>query len=454
LVGGGVTIPLLKGAVLAFMAASAATAAAQPHTDSERTADALARTHTLAQCLVRDFRPLVVRILESVPGSAAERTRLTDLRRRGRRCAEAVARIDRDSQYIASFHVADTALRGALSEALYESDFAIAGRARPGALARVAAVEPAAAATGRANVDRGELRELREFAACVARHGGDDASALLAIAPGSTGETEAIRRLVWEFDVCFPTEEARTINIPTVRGLVAEAVYRHQSALARGETPPGGTEQITRRANANSGAVVIVPVAAQAGGAAGPADSYDAEDVRNLVQFSRCIARRRPADATELLAMDYRQDAYDRTARAIATRSTTCAPSGRLRFSRLLFAGGLAEEMLAARLGAGGLSGRVSTSAPAPAPQDGDVTEAIGHCLVRSHPASVTALLATAPASAEENQVVRDMTPHVAGCIAAEQIARISQPSLRAISAIAAYRLVQQSGASRPPARN
>jgi hypothetical protein len=440
------------GALL--LAAAAGADAQRPRTEAERTADAVARTHTLAQCLVRDFRPLVARILESAPGSAAERARLTDLRRRGRRCAEAVARIDRDSQYIASFHVADTALRGALSEALYESDFAVAGRVRPAALARVAAVEPAGAATGNANADRNELRDLRQFAACVARHGTDDASALLAIPAGSPGETETIRRLMWEFDVCFPSEEARTINIPTIRGLVAEAVYRHHSALARGEALPGGGEQITRRANANSGAVVIVPVAAQASGAAGPADSYDAEDVRNLVEFSRCIARRRPADAAELLSMDYRQDAYDRTARAIASRSTTCAPRGRLRFSRLLFAGGLAEELLATRLRASGLAGRPPASEPVAPPQDGDVTEAIGHCLVRTHPASVAALLATAPASVEENNVVRDLTPHVAGCIAAEQIARISQPSLRAIAAIAAYRLVQQSGAARAPARN
>jgi len=438
-----------KAAIIAMLAASAAAAAAQPAptTEAERMADALSRTHTLAQCLVRDFRPLVARILDSVPGSAAERSRLADLRRRGRRCAEAVSRIDPDTQYVASFEVADTAFRGVLSEALYEHDFAQPGRVRPGALARVAAVEPAAAATGRADVDRAELRDLRQFAACVARHGGDDSAALLAIAPGSAGETEAIRRLVAELDVCFPSEETRTINIPTIRGLVAEAVYRHQSAIARGEPLPGG-EHIARRANANSGAVVIVPVAARASGAAGPADSYDAEDVRNLVQFSRCIARRRPADAEELLAMDYRQDAFDRTARSIASRSTSCAPRGRLRFSRLLFAGGLAEELLAARPGGSGLPATLATAAPAAPPQDPDVTEAIGHCLVRTPSAPVAALLATAPASAEENQIVRELTPHVAGCVAPGQIARISQPSLRAIAAIAGYRLARQNAAA------
>ena len=438
--------------ILSLLCASAAAAqgvAAAP--DAEETARDVGRTHIVAQCLVRDFRPMVVRILGKDPGSAAERMRLAELRRRGRRCAEPVARIDRDTQYHLSFDIADLGLRGALAEALYESDFAEPRRVRPAALARIAAVPRTAGAT---DTDRESIAELRQFAACVARHGLDEASPLLAIEPASAAETETVRRLVLEFDVCFPSAESGTINIPTVRGAIAEAVYRHRSALARGETLPGGGEQIARRGNASSGSVVIVPVAARASGGQGSPGSYDADDVRNLVQFSRCIARRRPADAQEMLRMDYREETYDRTARTVASRSIACAPRGRLRFSRLLFAGGLAEEMLAARLSGGPLPTALSAASPGAPQQEGDITQAIGACLVRTRPASVAALLATPPASTEENQVVRDLTLHIASCVAPGQIARISQPSLRAIAAIAAYRLVQQSGATRPPARN
>ncbi|HEX8217169.1 MAG TPA: hypothetical protein VF577_06870, partial [Allosphingosinicella sp.] len=163
---------------------------------------------------------------------------------------------------------------------------------------------------------------------------------------------------------------------------------------------------------------------------------------------SRCIARRRGADAEELLAMDYRDQAYDRTARAIATRSATCAGGDRPRFSRLLFAGGLAEELLAARASSVGLQ---SQARPRPEPVVvGDSTEAIATCVVRRQPALVANLLATPPASAEEDRAVRELAPHVAGCVMPGEIARISQPSLRALAALAAYRLVQQQAAPRP----
>lgn len=445
----------LAAGLAALLPAAPAAAAqiAQPaqvdaEAEAARTARNLAKTHEVARCLVRDFRLLVAPILEHSPGSDSEQMGISQLRRRGLRCVESVSNLKNGAAFIASWDIAAPALRGALAEALYEADFSGPARVRPRELARVAPVGRRAPEAGPAGEDPGGVRR---FAACAVRSAPDDSGALLAMGPGSAAETEAVRRLVRDFDGCFPTDVRGSINVPTVRSLVAEALYRHRSALARGEPPEPG-EKVARHSDSRSGAVVIVPASAAANGAAEAAGGYVAEDVRKLVELSRCIAGRRPADAQELLTMDYREAAYDRMAKWVTGRSMACVPRGKLRFSRLLFAGGLAEEMLA-RPG-GGLPAEPSTGGPGDEPRDGDITERIGSCLVRTQPTAVAKLLATAPASAEEGRVVRDLTPYIAGCVAPGKTARISQPSLRAIAALTAYRLVQQQSGAPSPGRN
>ena len=437
--------------LLAMFAAAAAAAQVAPEpSEAIRTARNLAKTHRFAQCLVRQFRPQVVGFLEAVPGSSAERARMAEIRRRGRPCAETVASLDQDTQYLADFSISPVTLRGPLAEALYENDFVGARRVPPRSLADIPAGDRIVGAPG-ARPEGTTPADVRRFAYCAVASAPDASAALLAVEPSSPTELEAVRRLVSEFDFCFPSDEPRDINIPTVRGFVAEAVYRQFASVARGSPLESPTDrQIARRGNADSGAVVIVPLPAQASQSSAASQDYGAEDVRTLVTFSRCAALRRPGEAEAVLALDYRQDAYDRAARELASRSAACRPDGRLRFSRILFAGGLAEERLSTLLNGADLRSRV---APAQTVEARDSTEAIGLCLVRSDPAGVAALLATAPASPDEYRAVRTLTPRVADCVTSGQIARLSQPSLRAIASIAAYRLVQQNAAQRP-ARN
>jgi hypothetical protein len=437
-------LAMLGSATEALAAQPAQPAPVEVQAEAERTARKLAKTHEVARCLVRDFRQLVVPILEHAPGSDPEQMGISQLRRRGLRCVELVSELKNGAAFVTSWDIAAPTLRGALAEALYEADFSGLSRLRPRDLARVAPAGRVAPKKGAVAEDFGDLRR---FAACAVRSAPEDSASLLASEPGSAAETGSVRGLVRNFDACFPADATPSLNVPNVRGLVAEAMYRHRSALALGEPAPG--ELVQRRQQTQSGAVVIVPAAAVTRGSAAPAEGYDAEDVRKLAEFSRCIARQRPADAVELLTMDYREEAYYRMARWIAGRSMACVPRGKMRFSRLLFAGGLAEEMLVAKPG-GSLAAKFSAGPAVPASQDGDFTHSVGFCLARSEPASVAGLLATLPASAEENQVVRDITPHIARCVAPGRIARIGQPSLRAIAAIAAYQLQQQAAASRP----
>jgi hypothetical protein len=421
--------------------------------DPARTARELAKTHLFAQCLVRDFRPQVVRILEQTPESDVERSSMEQLRQIGMPCAEAVATLDRDTQYLRDYSISPLALRGLLSEALYEADFAAGARVRPRALARVPAVNAAApapdAGTGVANVSL-----VRRFASCVVTSDPDGATALLQMEPGSPAEGAAMRRFVAEFEYCFPSDDTADVNIPTARGFFAEAVYRRSTALARGEAPDTVSgQQMARRGARERGAAVIVPLAAQGNVPSGASRDYTIEDVRTLVEFSRCVARRRGPEAEALLAT-YRQPSFDRAAQLMSSRTFACTPDRSLRLFREVFAGGMAEEFVSTALGGGDFASgmRAGPGGRSLEPRDG--TEAIGLCLVRNQPHAAAALLATAPASPEEQRLAVEMTSSVADCVAGGQIARITQPSLRAIVALAAYRLLKQNAAAPQPARN
>lgn len=426
-------------AVLACFAALSAPAAAQ---DPDRPAEGLVRSHALARCLVRTLRPQVVRVLEQVPGSAQERARVAELRLVARPCVEEVASISRDAPY--DFSVA--ALRGVLAEALYKNDFAAAQTARPGELASLPGRDGPGSSRERVTV--------RGFAFCVVSNAPDDARALLATEPGSRSELEEVRRFVYDSEYCFPATDTSdavaadgTLNVATVRGFVSEAVYRHFAALARGQRPDAPTdEQLARRDRLATGAAVIVPIAAPGTGRS-LADYL--EDVRTLVEFARCVGGRRGPEATAILALDYRSAAYDQRARSLASRGWACTPDRPLRFSGMIFAGGLAEGLLPGLLNGADLQARIAGNRGRSARRGDQSLDAIGLCVVANNPSGVATLLATAPASAEEARVAQDLTPSVARCVTPGEVARINQPMFRALAAIAAYRLLQQQAAQR-----
>jgi hypothetical protein len=426
----------------------AAPAAAQDLNNQEpleHASEELLRSHQLARCLVRSARPQVVRVLEQAAGSAPERSRVAELRVVARPCVEAAASISRDSQY--EFSVA--ALRGVLAEALYESDFAPGQPVPPRALATLPGRE------GAAPGGAGDRVTVRGFAFCVVSNAPDAAAALLATEPGSRAELEDVQRFVYDSEYCFPVTDAAdavgadgTLNVATVRGFVAEAVYRHFAALARGQRPDAPTdEQLARRDRLATGGAVIVPIVAPG---TGRSLAEYLEDVRTLVEFGRCVGARRTREATALLELDYQSEGYEQSARRLAGRGWACTPDRPLRFSGMIFAGGLAEGMLPGLLNGADLQARIGTGRARSSRRSGQSLDAIGLCLVGNNPAGVSALLATAPASADESRVAQELTPSVARCVTPGEIARINQPMFRALAALAAYRLLQETARPRP----
>jgi len=175
-------------------------------------------------------------------------------------------------------------------------------------------------------------------------------------------------------------------------------------------------------------------------------DPSTPEDIRILARFSRCVADRQASRARPILAMDYRSRDYRSALRRLAESNWGCAPLGTLRFSGVLFAGGLAEALLNASIGPDALAAHVAID-PARAPIAArDENELMSLCTVRAAPAEISALLQTEAASPQEAAALRALIPHVTSCLAAGQRLSLNRPFLRSVLVLAAYRLSDHNG--------
>jgi len=190
----------------------------------------------------------------------------------------------------------------------------------------------------------------------------------------------------------------------------------------------------------------LTPLVAQRSGNSGPAPRVrptSAEDIRILHRYSHCAARRDTIQVQRLLAMDYRSADYGVALRRIAGRNAECLPPGRLGFGAMLFAGAMAESLVRWRLEGDALAAWTAPVSNQPALVARDQTELMALCTVRAAPSEVAALLATRPASDEEAAAIRALTSRIGACLASGVRANLNRPAIRAVLALAAYRLVE-----------
>lgn len=203
-------------------------------------------------------------------------------------------------------------------------------------------------------------------------------------------------------------------------------------------------------------ASLVAPVGAQA--RAPRADSGNEAstpaDRLALMQFSRCVAARQRTQARALLAMDYTTEAY-RTA-LLRLSVPSCVPNGRgrLRFGGILFAGDLAEILLPAMSSHGSLAEHVALNPGAAPFHAHDQGEMMSVCVVRAAPADTEALLATEQGSAEEGAALRVIAPQIGPCLASGVSMQLNRPGVRAMLALAAYRLARHNAAPAAAAGN
>ena len=209
--------------------------------------------------------------------------------------------------------------------------------------------------------------------------------------------------------------------------------------------------------NANLASMIaaLAALAMSAPAAAKPdqAPISSAVDLGTLNVFAGCLADRYERNMRRLLAMDYRTPAYDDALRTLTRMGDRCSPFafGKLRSSRVLVAGAFAEALLPETLNGAGLADRVAYDPAKPAVAARDEGEYLGLCAVRTMPDEVAALLATKPASAGERLAIGKLRPRLGPCVRAGAAARVNSAGLRALLALAAYRLASQDPSPKRP---
>ncbi len=166
--------------------------------------------------------------------------------------------------------------------------------------------------------------------------------------------------------------------------------------------------------------------------------------VQAIHNYGICVAERSPRAAEELLGLDFRTDEYGDRLRRFARGHGNCIPAGRLGFSRVLFAGAVAEQLLEKRVSERQLPA-VLASVPNPPLQARDEVEMMALCTVRRAPAEIASLLEQPVTSEEEAKAVQALSPTLGACLAKDQTLQVNRPGLRAILALAAWRIANGS---------
>ena len=181
-------------------------------------------------------------------------------------------------------------------------------------------------------------------------------------------------------------------------------------------------------------ALAAAPVQAQSAGEAGSRLA--------MRDFAQCVVDQQPDAAANLLAMDYREKAYEQALRKLAQRRDRCIGFYReARFNGVIFAGAMAEQLIARERT--DVASAIAFDPARPALQSRGASETLAMCLALEQPTAVAGLLGTQPASAAEDAAFATVVAAVPACLPAGQPLRANRAGLRAILATASYRIIR-----------
>ncbi|HEV2817507.1 MAG TPA: hypothetical protein VGW40_09855 [Allosphingosinicella sp.] len=196
---------------------SAAAAPAAPATP--------AQLHGGAACLIARNANAADALLATGPYSAAERQQAVRLLGEMQRCT-------RPRQTFTSSAVA---IRGALAEAVYEARFTAPAAARSPALAARPLLQPSEVASG---TDAAALGVGYALAECTAAQHPELVIAFLQTEPASPAAQAALQALNPAFVACVVPGTQISLDGRTIRGILAEDLYRWSVVQRDGPTSP------------------------------------------------------------------------------------------------------------------------------------------------------------------------------------------------------------------------
>lgn len=171
------------------------------------------------------------------------------------------------------------------------------------------------------------------------------------------------------------------------------------------------------------------------------------EGLRAIQQFGSCVADASTAKARTTLAGDFRTPGYRRSMDQLVEANRTC-PSfrgyTRLRASRLLFAGAVAERLV--ERDGFALNRELAKAAAKPAASTYSPTDTGAMCVVRSVPDDVAKLFATDVATDAEKAAADVLQPALAACMKSQRV-EVTTDGLRAMLATAAFRSIHATNA-------
>ncbi len=164
-------------------------------------------------------------------------------------------------------------------------------------------------------------------------------------------------------------------------------------------------------------------------------------EVAALHDLATCIVERDRDEAERILAADFGGEDYADAIRRLSPIRPRClGPSGGLfRLSGIVFAGGLAEALLRKDLTEAQLA--ASLRPPEPALQAHDDVEYTALCMVLARPAETSALLYTDATASGADAKLAEYANALPGCVRPDEQFRINKLGLRALAALAAYRI-------------
>jgi hypothetical protein len=167
--------------------------------------------------------------------------------------------------------------------------------------------------------------------------------------------------------------------------------------------------------------------------------------VQAVHNFAACIVDTTPRGAEELLGLDYRSPEYvkkmDRLTQGHA--DSRCINASRMRSSGVLIAGGMAERLLIEKVKPDHFASLVVYDASKAPIEARSPTEMTSMCVVRAEPARTFAIFQTEPTTPDEGHAMQAIGPALLNCVKAGQKMSFNKPGLRAMLALAAYRLTQ-----------
>ena len=173
--------------------------------------------------------------------------------------------------------------------------------------------------------------------------------------------------------------------------------------------------------------------------------SPDDLSVQAIHNFAACIVDTTPRGAEDVLALDYRSPAYAKQMNRLTQghADSRCVSASRMRFSDVLLAGGMAERLLEEKVNPDRFASLVAYDATKAPIEARSPTELTAICVIRAEPAKTFAIFKTDPTTADESRAMQAIGATLLNCVKAGQKMSFNKPGLRAMFALAAYRLSQ-----------